>query len=568
MGEIGSGLTALLVDDEDVIHELMSALLGDLEFEMSSARTLGEGRELLSSRRFDLVILDKNLPDGSGLEVARELEDADSAVIMISGYANVSSAVEAIRAGVADYIVKPFDIGDIEARVTRVVEGLVLRRSNTALLAELEDKNAQLQRIAATDPLTGLANFGYFRELARNEISRCQRHADQCSVAHLDIDGFARLNETLGHAGADELLQRIGTGLSGKLSSVSPLRSHDVVARVGADRFALLLPSTDLAAAAARVRKLQTELTSAVSNDTTVVLSAAVASFPSDGEDLPDLLAALALALKASKQAGSGTLTAYSKELSEAEAANRQAAERSASQQRALEEAIKNPPFKMFYQPIVDTDRTIFAYEALLRGYSSEFRHPGEVFWTAERAGLVHELERVVRRVSVEPMSRLPEPRMMFMNMHPLTLFDPELLAGAETWLVESADRIVLEVTEVAAIGDFGRARESLAVLKRLGFKIAVDDLGAGYSGLNNLALLDPDFVKLDMSLVRDIDKNPRLGSLIRHILDFAKSEGMKVIAEGVETEEEHDSVCDLGVQLIQGYYFAKPSPPFLELPG
>jgi EAL domain-containing protein (putative c-di-GMP-specific phosphodiesterase class I) len=165
----------------------------------------------------------------------------------------------------------------------------------------------------------------------------------------------------------------------------------------------------------------------------------------------------------------------------------------------------------------------------------------------------------------VQPLSRLDDSCRLFINLHPTDLFDPQLLAG-EPALLPHAHRIVFEVTEVAEIKSFDKARESLEVLREKGFGVAVDDFGAGYSGLNNLALLNPDFVKLDMALVRQVDKNARLARLITHIIDFARDESIRVIAEGVETESEYRAVLELGVELVQGYYFARPSPPFIEL--
>ena len=129
--------------------------------------------------------------------------------------------------------------------------------------------------------------------------------------------------------------------------------------------------------------------------------------------------------------------------------------------------------------------------------------------------------------------------------------------------LLPWAHRIVFEITEAAEITDYARSRAVLANLQAQGFRIALDDVGSGYSGLNSLALLGPDFVKIDMAMVRGISSNPRSARLIRHIFEFARDEGMPVIAEGIETAEEHAAVLDLGVPYLQGYYYGRPQPPF-----
>ncbi|MFN7971438.1 MAG: EAL domain-containing protein [Acidobacteriota bacterium] len=129
-----------------------------------------------------------------------------------------------------------------------------------------------------------------------------------------------------------------------------------------------------------------------------------------------------------------------------------------------------------------------------------------------------------------------------------------------------SCGRVVFEITERAAIEDFDRFRASIAPLRNLGYRIAVDDLGSGYAGLNSIANIEPDFIKFDMTLIREIDQNPLRQNLIRTFVKFAESIPSQVIAEGVETESEKACLEDLGCHFLQGYYFARPGPPFPKL--
>jgi EAL domain-containing protein (putative c-di-GMP-specific phosphodiesterase class I) len=163
-------------------------------------------------------------------------------------------------------------------------------------------------------------------------------------------------------------------------------------------------------------------------------------------------------------------------------------------------------------------------------------------------------------------MNRLNESVSLFINVHPQDLSDEQRLE-AETPLLPWARRIVLEVTETEAIRDYERARTRIQSLREHGFRVALDDLGSGYSSLNLLAQLEPDFVKLDMELVRGVRMGGRTARLVKHLVEFCHGEGFMTVAEGIETEEELASVSQLGVDLVQGYLLARPEPPFTAWP-
>jgi EAL domain-containing protein (putative c-di-GMP-specific phosphodiesterase class I) len=146
----------------------------------------------------------------------------------------------------------------------------------------------------------------------------------------------------------------------------------------------------------------------------------------------------------------------------------------------------------------------------------------------------------------------------MFLNLHPAEVADPELEQSIDPRL---AGRVVLELTERGAIGDLGRFRERLDLLRHRGCKLAIDDLGAGYASLNAVALLDPDFLKIDMAIIRGIDESLARSRLVRRVVEFANDQGIQVIAEGVETPAEAEVVEELGCHLLQGYLFGKPGP-------
>jgi EAL domain-containing protein (putative c-di-GMP-specific phosphodiesterase class I) len=217
----------------------------------------------------------------------------------------------------------------------------------------------------------------------------------------------------------------------------------------------------------------------------------------------------------------------------------------------------------MAYQPIVHADSgVVFGYEALLRSDEKSLPHPGAVLDAAERLGQLDVLGRTIRDRSAEPMIHAPPEATLFVNLHTTDLLDEKLLSG-DAPLSKIARRVVLEITERSSLDNVKDVRGRVARLREMGFRIAVDDLGAGYAGLTSFALLEPEIVKLDMSLIRDVHLSRTRQKLIRSMTDLCKDMGMLVVGEGVEIREEREMLVELGCDLLQGYMLAKPGRPF-----
>lgn len=235
------------------------------------------------------------------------------------------------------------------------------------------------------------------------------------------------------------------------------------------------------------------------------------------------------------------------------------------AQARLLDQCLDQSAFKMFYQPIVcPGERSIFGYEALVRCQAPALANPLMLFDIAERSGRVRLLNRALRALTLLDVPQIPRPEHLFINLH-VDDFDDPLVLDPPPVMREHATRIVLEVTERAAIRDVERFKANLDRLRGMGFHIALDDLGSGYSALSTLAEVVPEFIKLDMALIRGIDQDNVRQNLVRNIRSFADDLDVKVVAEGVETQAEYATVCELGCHLIQGYYFGRPAPPFLR---
>ena len=212
----------------------------------------------------------------------------------------------------------------------------------------------------------------------------------------------------------------------------------------------------------------------------------------------------------------------------------------------------------MAYQPIVrPAARQVYAYEALVRPTERGLDNPGRLFAAAERLMRTQELGRVIRDRVASQLAASPC-ELVFVNLHPLDLLD-DALYSPDAPLSRFARRVVLEITERAALEDLGDVPGCVAALRRLGYRIAVDDLGSGYSSLSSVAQLEPEVVKLDLSLVRGIDGCPIKQRLIQAMVEMFARLGNAVVAEGVETADEARTLRELGCELFQGFLFARP---------
>ena len=213
------------------------------------------------------------------------------------------------------------------------------------------------------------------------------------------------------------------------------------------------------------------------------------------------------------------------------------------------------------FQPIVDLgSKRAVAYEVLCRSGSKHIPYPDQLFSAAERLGRVVELGRAIRKIAGARIGELPDDASMFVNLHPQELADDRLLE-VEGGLVAHAKRIVLEVTERETLDSVDDASGRIAELKAAGFRVAIDDLGAGYAGLASFVQLDPDVVKVDMSLVRDVHLSPKKQRLISSLVALCGEMGTQVVVEGVETPEERDALRGAGCTWMQGYFFGRPQP-------
>lgn len=221
----------------------------------------------------------------------------------------------------------------------------------------------------------------------------------------------------------------------------------------------------------------------------------------------------------------------------------------------------------MAFQPLFcDDAKRIYAYEALARLGDPDINDPGRLFGLAEAVRRVPDVDTAIRKAVAKRIDDLPEGAYLFVNVHPDSLLDKRVFSKSDV-LAPYADRIVLEITERSSLHDTDLLVTKIGRLREMGYRIALDDLGAGYAGLSSFALLTPEIVKFDMELIRGIQEDQTRAKLVESMTMVCREMEILTVAEGIETPEEQRRVLELGCDLLQGYLLARPSQGFLPGP-
>ena len=407
---------------------------------------------------------------------------------------------------------------------------------------------AELTAQATTDPLTGVANRRSFYASLEAELKRAERTNAPVTLVLIDLDGFKEINDTHGHPFGDGVLQTVAEKVR------RSLRATDVIARVGGDEFAVLLPATARDNAGLLVARAHDEAVASVGG-LSLTWSAGVASFPTDAHDGATLVECADAALYCAKASGQSSICNYDPETAQAP--------QSGGELAAVENVLALPDGVVpVFQPLVSLSTgRVAGYEALARFPHPPARRPDEWFAVAQRVGLGPQLEARAVQAATEAGGR-PAGTFLSFNLSASALMSDETIEALPADLSD----IVIEITENERVGDDEQLADRLEPLRRRGARIAVDDAGAGYSGLQQVMRIQPDIIKLDRSLVANVDSDPAKAALIDSFVRFARRTGAHVCAEGIETPEELKVLADLDVTYGQGFGLARPAAPWAQV--
>lgn len=417
----------------------------------------------------------------------------------------------------------------------------------------------KINRMARFDTLTGLPNRLLINEALVHAMGQAEKWGSRCAFMMIDLDRFKAVNDTLGHPIGDRLLGRVSERLSQLMTD------NEVIGRLGGDEFAVVVRD---ASDSARMEQLAQAIIDTLSrpyelDQHTLYTGASVgvATGPRDGRTAEMLIRSADLALYRAKDAGGGVVRVYEPQL-HVEAEERRILE------MALRKAVQNDEMHLNYQPVVDAATGMLTgFEALLRWTHPELGNisPVKFIPLAEEARLIAPIGEWVVRTACAEAARWNSPVRVAVNVSPDQLHNPAFVSTVASALANSGlppERLELEVTESVFMREGTGATKVLERIMDLGVRLSLDDFGTGYSSLGYLSRTRFSSIKIDRSFVQGASRNvPEAIAIIRAVVALAQSLGMATTAEGVETEQEHHMVQELGCTKVQGYYFGRPLP-------
>ncbi len=427
-------------------------------------------------------------------------------------------------------------------------------------LTKQKEYEQQMKHMAYHDGLTLLPNRRFFNERLTETLDKAKTRNDTFALLYLDIDRFKYINDSLGHAMGDRLLQNIAKRI---LHSV---REDDFVARIGGDEFNIILPHTHRESALEHAERLIQAFKKAIDLDSYelyVTASVGVAVFPYDGEEAHTLMQHADAALYRAKEHGKNQYKVYHSGM------NIQTY-KSFILQNDLRKAVEREEFSLVYQPRMDLESgEVTSAEALIRWNHPNWGliYPLEFISLAEETGQIVEIgEWVIRQVCAQQSAWLEAglpPIRIAVNFSPQQFMQKHLVASIEEILGEykiSPEALEIEVTESMIMGYEGSITNTLKQIRQMGIWISIDDFGTGYSSLNYLRRFPVHTLKIDKSFIQDMSNSAYDSTaLVSTIITLAHSLNMTVIAEGVETQSQLDQLKALGCNELQGFLFSPP---------
>ncbi|CAN5194116.1 hypothetical protein BH10PLA2_BH10PLA2_36630 [soil metagenome] len=576
-----SPLRILIAEDEPDFRQSLQFILVQWGYEVQTASDGHTALETLQNDPPDVALLDWMMPGLSGVEICRQFRAMGGQrfpyLILLSGRTRTEDIVAGLDAGADDYVTKPVDFLELRARLQVGFRMVKLQQELGQRATELEATLAEIQQLQAVaeegrkrehflafhDSLTCLPNRQLFFDRLSNAIHRCHRSGQMVAVLLLDLDGFKLINDGIGHAAGDQVLQATGQRLQ------SCLRDSDTVARLGGDEFAIvaggLTRVVDVIAIAEKVLQRLSEVFVVESQQCQIGASIGISLYPSDGLDVETLVKRADLAMYRAKRLGKNRFMLY-------DLAMDARLQGQVSLEHELRSALGHSDFVMHYQPQVNmATGALTGVEALLRWQHgvNGLVPPEDFIPLAEETGLIIPIGAWALRTACKlhtAWQGLYGPRLkMAVNLSARQFRGVHLVETVAEILEETQfdpQCLELEITESVAMQNLDHSIATMIRLKDMGVRLAVDDFGTGYSSLSYLKRFPIDLLKIDRSFVEGIPNDLDDAAITEAIIGLAHTLKLGVIAEGVETHAQWEFLRDLECDGAQGFLLSPPIPP------
>lgn len=551
----------LLVEDDEDDYVITRDLLSDIDsvrYDLKWVMTYDAALEEMGRNQYDVFLFDYRLGERTGLDLLREVthNGCNIPAVLLTGQGGKEIDLEAMKAGAMDYLVKGKTDFTLLERTIRYA---------------IERKRAeeQIKQLAYYDHLTNLPNRVLFQEQLKQAIANYSRTQKAVAIMFLDLDNFKRINDTLGHNAGDQLLKGVASRLNGCLRKSDALTRPNIsntVGRQGGDEFTILLPEiTDCQAAVKVAQRILTVLSQPYileGHEVVVTTSIGIALYPHDGEDINMLLMNADAAMYHAKNKGKNNFQFYSRSM------NAAALER-LNLEIDLRNALERGEFVLYYQPRMEI-RTgkIIGMEALIHWQHPDKGtiSPAEFIPVAEETGLIIPIGEWVLRTACNQSKGWQKggitPIRVSVSLSGQQLKQENLIKTVIHALETSGldkQYLELEITEGIIMQDRKIVIGMLQAMKDRGLWLSMDNFGMGHSSLRNLKSIPLDILKIDRSFVKDIITEPADTVLVSAIIAMAKSLKLRLLAEGVETEQQLAFLREQGCEEIQGNLVSRP---------
>lgn len=540
----------LIADDDPSIRLVLRYTMIQCGYHVIEVANGLEAVQAVIKQIPDLILMDAVMPEMDGFRATEEIKKINGCqevpILMATSLDDDKSIEKAFEVGACDFITKPFNWSVLKHRTTRML-----------LSANAEQK---IRHLAYHDALTGLPNRTLFMDRIDQAISRAQRERGKFAILYIDIDHFKVINDSMGHAAGDHLLNIVSQRLTGIL------RKTDTIARLGGDEFTIIIEDLEAAETVALVAKnILTTLDKPIKileKEVHITGSIGIALYPQDGDTFGTLLKNSDTAMYKAKELGRQTFQFYEHEMS-------LKAMRRLDLENQIRLALKNEQFLVYYQPKVNlVTGQVQGMEALVRWQHPEkgLIAPNDFIPIAEETGLIIQIDEWVMHTACQQFKVWKAAGYsidnLSVNISVRHFKEGGLLKHCKKVIETtgvSPEYIEIELTESALVDNNKNAKEILDEIHEMGIHIALDDFGTGYASMSYLKEFPFDTVKLDRSFVQGVPDDREDTAIVKAMIQLAQALNLNVVAEGVETELQKQFLTDHGCPYGQGFLWSKP---------